>query len=179
MEDSWPQTLTNSVRCGPPPSLPPHCPEGECSLSAQTALWYLEQDSRVGDQGGLERHLWEGMPARKPRSEHLGGFWRFLRLGVGDLGSQTSAPPVEAGSPNHWLQGSPNIWQFLRELGPPHEGGNKGQPHQDMQNTGLSSFPQPVFTLRRALYACVIATGSFQRLLQASKRVLSGFCFIS
>ena len=63
----------------------------ESAVSAQTALWYLEQDSRVGDQrpGGI---CGRGCLPESPGQSIWEVFWCFLRLGVWDLGSQTSAP---------------------------------------------------------------------------------------
>ena len=78
--DSWPQTLTNSTfAMGLTPPWSPRHPR--CHHTAPKEVSSLCPNCplvlRAGLQGGgpeAWRHLWEGMPARKPRSEQLGGF---------------------------------------------------------------------------------------------------------
>ena len=108
-------------------------PRRKYLLSAQTALWCLEQDSRVGDRRP------GGICGRGCRPESPGqSIWEvflvfFLPLRVWDLSSWTrnlTPRPLQwkHGVLTTGRQGSPNIWEFLRELGPSREGGNKGQP---------------------------------------------------
>lgn len=68
-----------------------------------------------------------------------------------------------------------SIWEFLRQLGPSHEGGNKGQAvgncpsPRDMQDSSFSScesrFSQPVFTSQDGLVMLLLLLLSFPRRL--------------
>lgn len=157
VEDSWPQTLTNSAFAV---GLHPRCHhtalKGVSSLCPNCPLVL-----RAGLQGGgpeAWRHLWEGMPARKPRSEHLGGFLVFSTpRGLGSWFPDQRPLQWKQGVLTTGHQGSPNIWQFLRELGLSREGGNKGQPLGSCWSPGTCRIqaspasPSLCLLLRRAL----------------------------